>query len=323
MPSTATIPKAVFWIFLVIGQVLTAQVPLTLPPASASGDRCDLSGQWNLDEQPATNVTGNLVFETANSLLQHWANTRYRNGHTIVPGTIPVGTILYHGAIMGPHIPTALDWVATEPDHSMLFCMGEVKSGCLHVTFVVTRPMKVLYFDGSSAALFSEGSMDTQDLLAWSEMKPEWALNEYQRIEDLCKWGQKYGLNGFVRMQMNFEMMICNFTSHMEVVSSLNLETLHLKLDNGQPTEDLNTMHSTFELMNSASWREAYPGETQVILDYSGLVSFYDTALVPSLAPRRVGLERWDHRVAGISSEDMERVKDRLAQLIDTPAVWM
>jgi hypothetical protein len=100
---------------------------------------------------------------------------------------------------MGPNIPVALDWVATEPDHSMLFCLGTDKSGCWHVTFAVTRPMKVLYFDGSSAALISEGTMDTQDLLAWSEMKPEWALNEYQRIEDLCKWGERHGVDGFVR----------------------------------------------------------------------------------------------------------------------------
>ncbi|KAG2368473.1 hypothetical protein BDR07DRAFT_13622 [Suillus spraguei] len=56
-------------------------------------------------------------------------------------------------------------------------------------------------------------------------MKPEWMENEEQRITDLCKWGQKYGLNGFVRMQINFEVMICNFTSHMEVVSFLNLES--------------------------------------------------------------------------------------------------
>jgi len=73
--------------------------------------------------------------------------------------------------------------------------------------------------------------------------------------------------------------------------------------------------------MHSASWREAYPGETRIILDYSGLVSFYDTALVPSLVPRREGLERWDHRVAGISSGDMERVKDRLAQVLEKPPV--
>ncbi|KAG1876106.1 uncharacterized protein F5891DRAFT_1244923 [Suillus fuscotomentosus] len=46
---------------------------------------------------------------------------------------------------------------------------------------------------------------------------------------------------------------------------------------------------------------------------------FYDTALVPSLVPRRVGLDRWDHRVAGISPEDLERVQDRLAQALARP----
>jgi hypothetical protein len=29
------------------------------------------------------NATGNLVLETANSLLQHWANTRYRIGRSL------------------------------------------------------------------------------------------------------------------------------------------------------------------------------------------------------------------------------------------------
>src|SRR5882757_4473696 len=73
--------------------------------------------------------------------------------------------------------------------------------------------------------------------------------------------------------------------------------------------------------MHSTSWRENYPGETRIILDYSALISFYDTDLVPSLVPRRVGVERWDHRVAGISPEDIERVKDRLAQVLERPPV--
>src|ERR1700710_2476974 len=122
-----------------------------------------------------------------------------RAGHTIVPGTVPVGSILYHGAITGPHIPTALDWVAMEPEHSLVFCTGTAETGCWHATFAVTRPMKVLYFDGSSAAKLPEGTADTQDLVAWSEMKPDWLLNDPQRIYDLCEWGLKYGVNGFVR----------------------------------------------------------------------------------------------------------------------------
>ncbi|KAG1789408.1 uncharacterized protein HD556DRAFT_1398031 [Suillus plorans] len=70
--------------------------------------------------------------------------------------------------------------------------------------------MKVLYFDGSSGAKLLEGTMDTQDLVAWSGMKPEWVKNEEQRIKDLCKRGQKYGMNGFVRMQVNLCELICS-----------------------------------------------------------------------------------------------------------------
>jgi hypothetical protein len=311
------------WLLLAFKQVLTVQTPLSshAPLSFYTGIEDDLE-QWDLGEAPAANATGHLVFETANSLLQHWPNTRYRNGHTIVPGTIPVGTLLYHGSITGPHLPTALDWVSVEPDHSIGFSHGSIETGCWHLTLKVTQPMKVLYFDGSSATKIPEGTMDTQDLVAWSGMKPEWVRNEKQRIMDLCKWGQKYGINGFVRMEMNFEVMICDFTSHMEVVSFLNLESIRISF--GLPTippKDIHTVHYYVELMHSTSRREMYPGETRIMLDFSGLVSFYDTALVPSLVPRRVGLERWDHRGGGISSEDIERVQDRLAQALVRPPV--
>ncbi|OJA13093.1 hypothetical protein AZE42_09327 [Rhizopogon vesiculosus] len=326
-----SVRKVAVWLFLAVERVLTAQIPLSPDYHKESLDPYPYferdPRQWDLDEPHAVNATGNLVLETVNSLLQHWANTRYRIGHTIVPGIVPVGTILYHGAISGSHIPTALDWVAMEPEHSIVFCGGTVKLGCWHATFAVTHPMKVLYFDGSSAATIPEGTMDTQDLVAWSEMKPEWVDNEARRIQDLCKWALKNGVNGLVRMEINFEIMICNFTSHMDVISFSNLDSPRLVVDN-PTTEDPNTLHHAFEVLHSASWRENYPGETRIILDYSALISFYDTDLVPSLVPRRVGLERWDHRVAGISPEDIERVKDRLAQMLERPAVtasaaWM
>ncbi|OAX32761.1 hypothetical protein K503DRAFT_776317 [Rhizopogon vinicolor AM-OR11-026] len=321
-----SVKKAAVWLFLAVERVLTAQIPLLPDYHEESLDFYShferSPRQWDLDEPHAVNATGNLVFETANSLLQHWANTRYRIGHTIIPGIVPVGTILYHGALSGPHIPTTPDWVAMEPEHSMVFCSGSVETGCWHVTFAVTRPMKVLYFDGSSAANIPEGTMDTQDLVAWSEMRPEWVDNEEQRIQDLCKWGLQNGINGLVRMEVNFEIMICNFTSHMEVISFSNLDSPRLKIGNVTDLpEDPNSVHHAFEIMHSTSWRENYPGETRIVLDYSALISFYDTDLVPSLMPRRVGLERWDHRVAGISPEDIERVEDRLAQVLERPPV--
>lgn len=35
---------------------------------------------WDLTKGPTKNSTHNLVFDTVGSFLQHWPNTRYRNG---------------------------------------------------------------------------------------------------------------------------------------------------------------------------------------------------------------------------------------------------
>ena len=35
---------------------------------------------WDLTKGPAQNSTDNLIFDTVGSFLQHWPNTRYRNG---------------------------------------------------------------------------------------------------------------------------------------------------------------------------------------------------------------------------------------------------
>jgi len=69
---------------------------------------------------------------------------------------------------------------------------------CWHLTMVTTRPLKLLYFDGSSAAKM-EGPLDSQDLLAWREIRPDRILEERERLEKLCEWASRYELDGFVR----------------------------------------------------------------------------------------------------------------------------
>ena len=86
-----------------------------------------------------------------------------------------------------------------DPEHSMLFCRNaEGEEGCWHLTLITTKPLKVLYFDGSSAAKIPFGTMDAQDLVAWGKIRPDW-YNELQRLQGLCAWGKKYGIDGFVR----------------------------------------------------------------------------------------------------------------------------
>jgi len=69
---------------------------------------------------------------------------------------------------------------------------------CWHLTMVTTRPLNLLYFDGSSAAKM-EGPLDSQDLLAWREIRPDKILEETERLEKLCEWASRYELDGFIR----------------------------------------------------------------------------------------------------------------------------
>jgi len=119
-------------------------------------------------------------------------------GHNIVPGVIPAGTFLYHGTLLDT-IPTGPDWTATSPEHSIIFCRT-VKGGGWHLTLAVTRPLKVLYFDGSSAAKLNEGTMDIQDIITWGEPQPDRVYDELERIRDLCAWGKEFKIDAFVRL---------------------------------------------------------------------------------------------------------------------------
>jgi hypothetical protein len=93
----------------------------------------------NYSDAYVRNATDNLIFTTIASLLQQWPNTRYRNGHTIVKGTIPPGTVLcanfrhlfislshsegfrYHGR-GDKNIPLEPEWLAFNVEHSYVLC---------------------------------------------------------------------------------------------------------------------------------------------------------------------------------------------------------
>ncbi|KAF7327802.1 hypothetical protein MKEN_00360000 [Mycena kentingensis (nom. inval.)] len=300
---------------------------------------------WDLSVAPSINATGNLIFDTVASALQHWPHTRYRNGHALIPGTVPTGTLLYHGR-GDSNLPTIPEWTATDPEHSYMFCRSQFpggraqsSEGCWHLTLVNTRPLKVLYFDGSSAAKMKDGPMDTQDIVGWGQILPDRFFDERARIVDICDWGKPFGIDGYVRMEMDFEIMLCDFTEGVEVVAMANLVSdRNNRPGRGPrrgpggpgappgedpPPEGPPRSASLFdepfvgprggsEVVYSGSWHNHYPGDRRIQLDLTSLISFYDTALVPSLVSARFGKERWDHRLLGISPGDVNAVMRRL-----------
>ncbi|KAL1744342.1 hypothetical protein HDZ31DRAFT_82752 [Schizophyllum fasciatum] len=285
-------------------------------PLGALEDSPYSKKEWDLEILPNENATGHLIFETVGSLLQHWPNTRMRNGHNLVPGTVRPGTVLYHGTSKHA-VPKVPEWLAVDPEHSYMFCRGPGGAGCWHLTLVAARALNVLYFDGSSAAKMPGGPLDTQDLTAWGQTNDSWSMRrERQRIDDLCAWGKQYDLDGFVRMEMDFEIMYCDFSDGLEVVSFLNLAA-----GGDMPAPAVATAFTGFQSILSGSWSNFHPGDQRIELDFSRLTSFYDTDLFPSLVGVRHGKERWDHRIMGISEADTDTYAATLdAQLRASPS---
>ncbi|KAJ7730849.1 hypothetical protein DFH07DRAFT_848133 [Mycena maculata] len=268
----------------------------------------DSGEEWNLNVLPNPNSTGHLVFDTISSLLQHWPNTRYHSGHNIVPGIIPTGTLFYHGR-GDPHTPTTSEWVATDPEFARLFC-DSTDVPCFMHTLVATRPLRVLYFDGSSATKQPDGPIDTQDILTWGAVLPERQTVEwdYKRMHRLCDFGHMLGIDAYVRMQLNFEIMICNFTDGVEITTLSRLQ------------DEPRFPDYAYSFAHSSEWHDAYPGETRIQLDLTHLISLYDVALAPSLISHRVGRDRRAHRVFGIDKRDTEAVIARVRAMSWSPS---
>ncbi|KAF6756867.1 hypothetical protein DFP72DRAFT_262531 [Ephemerocybe angulata] len=333
----------------IAGQDVDTQAPFEYQgtrPRSSTGaagryPEPEPSTRWEFNLEPSPNTTGNYVFESVASLLQQWPNTRYRNGHTIVPVTLPIGTLLHHGTHQ-PAVPSVPAWVAIDPEHSYLFCDAiSPSSGCWHLTLAATRPLKLLYFDGSSGAKI-QGALDAQDLLVWGEVAKEPLESEGKRIKDLCEWGRKYELDGFLRQAVDFEIMLCDFTKGVDVVSFLNLKTIlpHDRLRSTTTTNRTDGMANNtyrepdtskpyppfFLALESGSWHRTFPGLTRAKLDLPRLVSFYDTDQFPSLLEWRLSLgsgegaagqgERYDHRLRAMSKQDREGLLGRLDEVL-------
>lgn len=62
------------------GRLLSLNEPCYATDLSLAGNNHDALADWQLDKPPGVDSTGHLIFETVNSLLQHWPNTRMRNG---------------------------------------------------------------------------------------------------------------------------------------------------------------------------------------------------------------------------------------------------
>lgn len=103
-----------------------------------------------------------LIFHSTFGLLQQWPNTFFPNGHTIAPCTVAKNINLYHAREDGD-LPPSPEWFAF--DVAMAYVIAGASPESRMLTYRTTRDIQCLYFDGTSASLMDDGSMDAQMLL--------------------------------------------------------------------------------------------------------------------------------------------------------------
>jgi hypothetical protein len=168
----------------------------------------------------------------------------------------------------------------TERSWQQISDMAEGVDGFLHI-YKTKKPLtKLLYLDGMSAGKTSMGTLDTQDRIfvnsASMPSKPEngtppprkgGPFGDYNRAEAMCALGAEYGVEGIIRMEAGFELILCNFSTGVELVSAFQRPKYGTN-------EGLNAAQQ-FEYIRGVSLR--YEGITagRVNVDYSSMVSAF------------------------------------------------
>lgn len=169
--------------------------------------------------------------------------------------------------------------------------MEQNSTGYLHF-YRTVHPLNLLYIDGMSAGKTGKGTLDTQDYvlrLGSNEITGNSPFGETDRAQALCNMSRdawEGRVDGFLRMEGGFEVILCNFSAH------LHLERVQA-VASGEPSD--RGHDSGFGLYRAIANRFHGIGGNRVDIDYTSMVSAFasdmdlftnDTTLPNELLPR-------------------------------------
>lgn len=148
-----------------------------------------------------------------------------------------------------------------------------------------TKPLdKLIYLDGASAAKTTTGEMDQQLILS-RQLDADARVLERLAAQKICEWGKLFGLQGIVRMEIGFEIILCDFFDNIEIVSNITLSNAtqvgNLPNEPQFAKTELEKkrmqLMDLWELMAGYDWlaagSRANEGEHRILLDFSGMVT--------------------------------------------------
>ncbi|KAH8601197.1 hypothetical protein B0O99DRAFT_251013 [Bisporella sp. PMI_857] len=248
------------------------------------------------DPRPVTGLEW-LAFEIQHA--EYFATPRRRCWHPIQP---PPPT--------APHIRSSRWSLLLEQTRmSKLEEDGDGDSDCEWLSgylqiYQATRPLRLLYLDGMSAANCGRGTMDAQDMILMDN-----TTNFHQDLKKaigLCDRGKEWGIDGIIRMETGFEVIMCNFSSSVEMLSSHRKPKKFGDEDEGSAT--------LYEYVREAAQRYGGIDSSRVKIEYSNMVSafFYPTNLTNPIPGNR------DPRLVYADPAQLLRIKNDLASILHT-----
>jgi hypothetical protein len=179
------------------------------------------------------------------------------------------------------------------------------KTGFLH-TYVPKHNLRLLYIDGMSAGKTSNGTLDTQDMLLLNFTSHGPMGGEYDRAQGLCNLSStlwENNIDGVLRMEGGFEIILCEFEKHLERVDIMAV------VGRGER----GGMGCGYE--KAITERYHGIGGGRVALDYSSFVTAFEYP----------GLDLWTNdvvsdtampRLQNVGEEDLEKIKGAVTAMI-------
>ncbi|KAH8816039.1 hypothetical protein F5884DRAFT_852499 [Xylogone sp. PMI_703] len=250
----------------------------------------------------------NHIFNAIHSAMRQWGSSLKHNGMSFFPATVPKGALLYHGTGEVERV-TGMEWLAFEIEHAHMFSWKIIHDPDIGVepgyfqVYQTTRPLNLLYIDGMGAAKSYLGTLDTQDkVLLGTNLT---AIDDYARGKELCILGEKWAIDGFIRMEGGFEIIYCNFSEGLDFLS-------HNQVSQFGELNRRNNIN-LFEYIRSVSSRYNGIGTSRVSLDYSSMVSafFFDGNLT------NPDPEMDMPRLENLSPTELSSIRAEVAKIVD------
>lgn len=284
---------------------------------------------------PIDIANASAVFNVLEAALKERSSNLHPNGVSFIPAYLPANTPMYHSRGDG-NIPELFEWVALNYEFSYSFANfprgtgprrpppphgdpgkhpdggepgeGPFKGGPpprntnLHfLTFVNPKPLdKLIYLDGASAAKTTTGQMDQQLILSRQE-DADARVDERVAAGKICEWGKLFGLQGIIRLEIGFEIILCDFYRDTKLVSNLTLnnvtELVGFPHENKTPQNDLEALRTSLlnEVGEMSGYEHVRMGEAtnsrekRLLLDFSKIVTpLNKTWIDPDAYVRRI-----------------------------------